>query len=549
MSNWQKRLDELCLNKENVEVEFKSGKGGFPGSFWETFSAFANTDGGIIIIGVKEKEGKFIPDGLTLERIQDYRKRFWDSAHNKSCVSVPLLMEHDIEIVPCGDSKSYVMIFHIPRAPFNLRPVYLTHDPINNTYKRNHEGDYRCTEYQVQRMFADAAHSQNPYDARILPNFSFEDLDELTLRQYRQRFKLNYENHAWNNMSDLEFLKRIGAYRIDRQESTEGFTVAGLLMFGKYESITEPACCPWYFVDYREYLGSENQERWSNRIYPDGNWAANLFQFFYRVYPRVTQALPVPFKLESAIRVDETSAHKAVREAMVNMMVHADYFGREGLVIERYADKLQFRNPGTMLVSVTEFFEGGRSICRNPYLQKMFMYLGGGERAGSGADTIVRGCLDNHWCSPIVSENHARDYVCMSLLINAVSVSQNLDDNLREQGSTSQVKGVSTPQEQGSTPQEQGSTPQVKGVSTPQEQGSTPHENKTEWKAWVDKVADYCRTPRSFTELQLLSGLKDRKYFRQKYLIPLLGTVLELTHPDVPRHRNQKYRVLSTSEL
>ena len=51
MSNWQKRLDELCLNKENVEVEFKSGKGGFPGSFWETFSAFANTDGGIIIIG------------------------------------------------------------------------------------------------------------------------------------------------------------------------------------------------------------------------------------------------------------------------------------------------------------------------------------------------------------------------------------------------------------------------------------------------------------------------------------------------------------------
>lgn len=101
-----------------------------------------------------------------------------------------------------------------------------------------------------------------------------------------------------------------------------------------------------------------------------------------------------------------------------------------------------------------------------------------------------------------------------------MSVSQNVDDDFWEQGTT--------PQEQGSTPQEQGSTPQ---------------ENKTEWKAWVDKVADYCRTPRSFTELQLLSGLKDRKYFRQKYLIPLLGTVLELTHPDVPRHRNQKYRV------
>lgn len=83
----KKDILHLLGNSENVEVEFKSAKGGLPESFWETFSAFANTNGGVIVLGVKEKDGKVVPDGLTDGQIVTYKKRFWDCAHNKEKVS------------------------------------------------------------------------------------------------------------------------------------------------------------------------------------------------------------------------------------------------------------------------------------------------------------------------------------------------------------------------------------------------------------------------------------------------------------------------------
>ena len=54
--------------RENSEVEYKSAAGGFPkAEFWRSFSALANTNGGIIVLGVKEKNHKFTPDGLSEE--------------------------------------------------------------------------------------------------------------------------------------------------------------------------------------------------------------------------------------------------------------------------------------------------------------------------------------------------------------------------------------------------------------------------------------------------------------------------------------------------
>ena len=154
--------------KENSEVEYKSAAGGFPkAEFWRSFSAMANTNGGTIVLGVKEKNHKFIPDALSEEQIAKYRKEFWDDAHNKSCVSVPLLVESDIEEIET-EGGCHLLAFHVPRAQYNLRPVHLTLTPFGHTFKRRDEGDYLCTDDEIKQVYSDANNMRASADSRIL---------------------------------------------------------------------------------------------------------------------------------------------------------------------------------------------------------------------------------------------------------------------------------------------------------------------------------------------------------------------------------------------
>ena len=403
-------LESLLTQNESDDLEFKSAAGGFPGSFWDTYSAFANTDGGTIVLGVQEKKGKFYLDNLTEEQIEKYRKDFWNNVNNTSTISRNLMQKEDVVI---GNYKGFAfMLFFVPRAPRELRPVYRTNEPYKGTYKRNYEGDYRCTEREVQRMFADADDSR-PADSRILKNYSIDDIDKEALAGYRQLFKGSNPDHPWHTLNDLELLRMLGGYRKDRQTGEEGFTVAGLLMFGKTQAITDVECMPHFFPDYQEHLTEDEDIRWTNRICADGTWEANLFNFYQRVLPRLQSALPKPFILEGNIRKEETPAHVAVREALINLCIHADYSVNASLVVRHELHRFVFSNPGTLLVSLDQYYSGGESVCRNKSLQKMFSMLGVAEKAGSGTDKIMKGWRETNWRSPNIYEQQEPDKVVL----------------------------------------------------------------------------------------------------------------------------------------
>ena len=406
-------INSLVVRDESVDLEFKTASEGFPNSLWETYSAFANTDGGVIVLGVREKKNNLIVEGLTSEQIQQYKKRFWNEVNNPDCISFNLLTDKDIFEGEYEGKK--LLLISIPRANRSQRPVYCTRNPFRgHTYKRNNEGDYKCTNEEVKRMIADADDT-HPRDSRIMSNYSMDDIDTDSLKQYRQYFVSKAPSHPWLALNDIDLLEKLGGYRKDRELAIEGFTLAGILMFGKTESITDPTCTPNYFPDYRAYEEDNELTRWSDRICPDGTWEANLFQFYRRVYPKLVNVLPKPFHIKNGMRQDDLPTHIALREAFINTLIHCDYSEEGNIVIEQHKNKFLFRNPGTLLISRNQYYIGGESVCRNKSLQKMFMMIGFSEKAGSGVNKIMQGWHLANWTAPYIEELNRPDKVELTL--------------------------------------------------------------------------------------------------------------------------------------
>ena len=396
-SSMQLYVSQIIKDRETAEIEYKSAKGGFPKSFWETYSAFANTHGGTIVLGVKEKDGLFSLNSLTDDDLDKLQKDFWSGVHNKNTINACLLKNDDVEVGEIEGHK--VILFHIPQAQRDQRPIHCTQDAFNGTFRRNYEGDYLCGNAEVRRMFADADITR-PADGRILKNYSWDDIDIPSFEQYRRLFATAKPSHPWHTLSNDELMRKLGGYRKDRETGEEGFTLAGILMFGKYDSIKDQTCAPKFFPDYKEIPADTSSTRWIDRIYPDGSWEANLFQFYRRVLPKLQQVIPTPFRLEGNQRKDETPAHESLREAFANLCVHADYSEESSLLVYRYPHRIVFSNPGVMLISKQQFYQGGESVCRNTSLQQMFMMIGSAEKAGSGVDKILKGWETLNWKRP-----------------------------------------------------------------------------------------------------------------------------------------------------
>lgn len=169
-------------------------------------------------------------------------------------------------------------------------------------------------------------------------------------------------------------------------------------------------------MDYQELPESGAPERWLDRITTDGMWSGNLFDFYRAVYPKLVRDLKVPFRMESGHhRVDETPVHEALREALVNTLIHGDYSVSVGILVQKRPDGFFFRNPGNLRVSLDQALDGGLSDCRNRSLQKMFQMIGEGEQAGSGLPKILSAWKGQHWWVPDLEERTDPEHTVLFL--------------------------------------------------------------------------------------------------------------------------------------
>lgn len=403
---------DLLKYGETINLECKKAESALPNSIWETYSSFANTAGGVILLGVeeclkeKDPEKRFFFTSVrnSAQRI----KEFWNTI-NSNKVSRNILVDRNVGT--CNINGNTIIWIEVPQADYRYKPVYINENPLKGSYKRNYEGDYHCTEEEVKAMFRDASDSGN--DGGLLEGYTLDDIDMSALRSYRIEFEHRNPDHVWNADDDLAFLKNMGGYSVERTTGKGWLTAAGLLMFGKGLSVRER------FDNIRmDYIDESNLlpgSRWSDRLTYDGMWENNLYNFIRQVTPRLVAGLKRPFRLDGMVRVDDTPVHKSIREAVTNMAIHADYLITGILKIVKTEKGFVFSNPGTLKLPLSAIYEGGHSVARNPRIQTMFRMIGYGDNIGSGFPAILSAWGEENWRKPDLSQNEELHQVELKL--------------------------------------------------------------------------------------------------------------------------------------
>ncbi|MCL3858658.1 RNA-binding domain-containing protein [Pediococcus pentosaceus] len=391
--NYSKKLPD-----EDEHLEYKANASKLSSDIWETISAFENTDGGLLILGVEEirKNGRtsFTPCGL--KNPQAMLDIFWSTINNK--VSESTITNNDISIIDLTNDLSIIEINVHPILP-EKRPVFLNGN-VTSTFFRKGATDLKATSDELKILIRNA---DDQLDTQIMDGYSADDLEMDDVQAYRKILisRPQYSNYAEYDIST--FLEKIGVISKKYDGTADkGITAGGLLFFGKNNAILHKF--PYFQLDF--FDKTDPSKRWIKRISSiEDN--LNIFSFFTNTMNYISSSLKDPFELNNQLeRIDtEGSMQVALREALLNMLMHADYYSDIPLETNSFINYYEFVNPGQMKIPSSDFFTTNRSRTRNAVISKLFVQMGRAERAGHGGTKIYEAAQMNNFREPKITTN------------------------------------------------------------------------------------------------------------------------------------------------
>lgn len=390
MSNEELR-EFLVGIHEKYYIELKKASE-LPKSFWESYSAFCNTSGGWIILGVVE--GHPYNEITGVNNVEKTLVSLWDQLSNQNKVSFRNVDNQDVSTYEI-DGKQ-IIIVRVKEATESMKPVYID-NKIENTWIRTGDGDRKVTKEELATLMRNA---QPSYDSLSAEGFNLDDLDIDTLIMYKEKVSKRFPKKKYMEMKHQAFLIEIGAGYNDRETGEFKIKRGALLFFGKVNAIKE--VFPHYHIDY--FNRSGNNPRWTDRVSDDepSDYEMNLYNFYNIVHEKLKVLLKESFELDNyQLRIPLSDFDETIRECLVNCVAHADYVqGYPSTKVEVYDGWFSFANPGKMLVSTQQFLLGGDSRPRNEIIMKLFRLLGASERQGFGGPLIYKTAIKNDFRRP-----------------------------------------------------------------------------------------------------------------------------------------------------
>lgn len=345
------------IGGEPARIEAKKASGGLPKSVRETLSAFSNTDGGTILLGVDEQNGFSVIDLKDPVVLRDGLVQM-----SRDAITPSLQISTEIiEIEGCR-----VVVAEIPPSSADQRPVYVTAQGISGgSYLRGGDGDRHMTESEIALVVA--ARVQPLYDREPVDGSTTDDLDEEAIRRSLRRLRSGFPKLAQSD--DATVLFRLGITAGPSVGSP--LTLAGLMTYGQFPQ--------QFFPQLMVSVVAHSPDTSSGTRFLDNQAVrGSIPEMVETALSVLRRNLAVRAVIsDRGGRVDEVEYPlEAVREAIVNALMHRDYSpvtrGTQ-VQVELFADRLVVRSPGGLYggVIVDELGEEGISSSRNAVLASL----------------------------------------------------------------------------------------------------------------------------------------------------------------------------------
>lgn len=372
---------------DHSRVEVKAAAGGLPKTVPETLSAFANGDGGLLILGLDERQDFVAAEGFDAHRIRD--------ALAGACADdVDPPVRSEVEIVEV-EGEPLVVVEVDPLDPL-LRPCFVrTRGHYGGSFIRGGDGDRRLTAYEVTQLLSNKGQPND--DAELVMTATTADLDQERVEGLLARLR-SRPNRAFTEADDTTALIRAGALARDAEGKARP-TLAGLLSLGIYPQQFFPQLFISFIALPANELGDalDDGTRFLDNVACDGA----IPDMLHAVLTATRRNMRTAAVVAEAGRVDRYDyPAEVIRELVVNAVLHRDYspLARGTQVqVELYPDRLVVKSPGTVFGAVVPSQLGVEHVSstRNAVLAKLLAEIPDAEglpvseNRGSGLPRVM----------------------------------------------------------------------------------------------------------------------------------------------------------------